>query len=48
MLKFTKIVLKACCLIAFSSPCMDVMEYFYTGIERHMYYASFATLLLIF
>ena len=36
MLKFTKIVLKACGLIAFSSPCMDVMEYFYTGIERHV------------
>ena len=48
MLKFTNIALKARCLFAFPSPCMDFMEYFYTGYESHMYYPSFDTLLLTF
>ena len=48
MLKFTKIALKARYLFAFSSPCMDFMEYFYTGVESHIYYPSFDTLLLTF
>ena len=48
MLKLTNIRLKARCLFAFSSPCMDFMEYFYTGVESHIYYPSFDTLLLTF
>ena len=48
MLQFINIALKARYLCAFPSPCMDYMGYFYTGVESHMYYHSFDTLLLTF
>ena len=41
MLQVTKITLKARRLFAFSSPCMDSMEYFYIGV------ATCTTFLLI-